>query len=304
MSSSCAVGDYDNDERPDIAVDDGERRAALHNDGEGAFTPAPREAGLPARSAGPSLGVTFVDFDHDADLDLIVAGAATAVFRNNGNGTFADVTGERGFALPNTRAITASDLNNDRAIDLIVTGDRTAVLINPREGAFTPLTAFTPSAPADTRGVAVVDFDKDGWMDLVFTHGAAPGLSLWRNVVGHVVRAGRICRRQRSSSGAGLAVVDYDNDGWLDIVATGTDCAEPSGDCRAAKRAGPLRGCDEDRRRERGGRAEAAARAARRRSRQRLRRRSGRRPTPADLPSCCATTAATRTRRSVWRWPA
>ncbi len=220
--ASCAVGDYDNDERPDIALTTATGVLLLHNDGEGAFTPAPREAGLPATLGGPALGVTFVDFDHDADVDLLVAGAATAVFRNNGNGTFADVTAERGLTQPSTRAITASDLNNDRAIDLIVTGDRTTVAINPREGVFTPLTAFTPSAPADTRGVAVVDFDKDGWMDLVFTHGAAPGLSLWRNVSGasfeHVdlPPAG-------IANGAGLAVVDYDNDGWLDIVATGAD---------------------------------------------------------------------------------
>ncbi len=218
---SCAVGDYDNDERPDVVVALASRVVLFHNDGDGAFLEAPTPAGLPASIPGPISGVTFVDFDHDADIDLIVAGSQTAVFRNNGNGTFADVTSERGFALANTRAVTASDLNNDRAIDLVLTGDRTMVLINPREGAFKPSTAFTPSAPSDTRGVAVVDFDKDGWMDLVFTQGTAPGVTLWRNVSGASFEQVTL-PPTTLSSGSGLAVVDFDNDGWLDVVATGT----------------------------------------------------------------------------------
>jgi tetratricopeptide (TPR) repeat protein len=217
---SCTVADYDNDERPDIALATAGRVLLYHNDGEGAFKEAPAETGLPATIPGPISGATFVDFDHDADVDLMVAGAQTVVFRNNGNGTFADVTSERGFSLANTRAVTASDLNNDRAIDLILTGERTAVLINPREGAFKPLTTFTPSPPADTRGVAVVDFDKDGWMDMVFTQGTAPGVSLWRNVSGTSFEQVTL-PSTALASGTGLAVVDFDNDGWLDVVATG-----------------------------------------------------------------------------------
>jgi len=217
---SCVAGDYDNDERPDIVVATASGVPLLHNDGEGTFTPAPADAGIPQTAGGLVAGVTFVDFDHDADLDLFVAGAATAVYRNNGNCTFTDVTSERGFALPGTRAITASDLNNDRAIDLIVTGESTAVLINPREGAFKPLAAFTPSVPAGTRGVAVLDFDKDGWMDLVFTQAAAPALSLWRNVAGTSFEQVAL-PSTTLSSGSGLAVIDYDNDGSPDIVASG-----------------------------------------------------------------------------------
>ncbi len=217
---SCIVGDYDNDERPDIVIATASGVRLLHNDGDGDIHAGAGRRRDSRTLGGPVAGVTFVDFDHDADLDLFVAGAATAVYRNNGNGTFTDVTSERGFALPGTRAITASDLNNDRAIDLVVTGESTAVLINPREGAFKPLAAFTPSAPVGTRGVAVVDFDKDGWMDLVFTQAAAPALSLWRNVSGTSFEQVAL-PSTTLSSGAGLAVIDYDNDGSLDIVATG-----------------------------------------------------------------------------------
>ena len=135
------------------------------------------------------MGVTFVDVDHDGDLDLIVTGAHTRLFRNNGNSTFTDVTVERGFDIPNTSGVVASDLNNDRAIDLVLTGEKTTILLNPREGAFKKLDAFGATAPAATRGVVAFDFDKDGWMDLAFTSGAAPALTVWRNIEGPVVRA-------------------------------------------------------------------------------------------------------------------
>src|SRR4029079_16606784 len=131
-----------------------------------------------------AVGVTFVDVDHDGDLDLIVTVAHTRLFRNNGNSTFTDVTVDRGFHIANTSAVVASDLNNDRAIDLVLTGEKTTILLNPREGAFTKLDAFGATAPAATRGVVAFDFDKDGWTDLAFTSGAAPALTVWRNVKG------------------------------------------------------------------------------------------------------------------------
>ena len=105
------------------------------------------------------------------------------LLRNNGDGTFADVTVERGLGGLKTVGVTASDLNNDRAIDLVFTGPTVSILINPREGAYKTLDAFTPGGPANTRGVVAFDFDKDGWMDLAFTHFEAP-VSLWRNVEG------------------------------------------------------------------------------------------------------------------------
>ena len=149
--SACTVADYDNDERPDIAIASAERVWLFHNDGEGKFSDATSKAGLPASVAGGAArSLAFIDVDHDADVDLVVTAAKTVLLRNNGNGTFADVTEERGFAIANTAGVIASDLNNDRAIDVVLTGETTSILLNPREGAFKRLDAFKPAAPANT----------------------------------------------------------------------------------------------------------------------------------------------------------
>jgi Tfp pilus assembly protein PilF len=241
--ASCAVGDYDNDERPDIAIAGTAGVLLFHNDGDSAFTQVLNGSGIPKDLAGIALGVSFVDIDHDADLDLVVAAstevpyATTAkgerrvlkgtapghamLFRNNGNSTFVDVTTERGFDIANTSGMTASDLNNDRAIDLVLTGERTSVLINPREGAFTRLDRFTPAPPVETRGVVVADVDKDGWMDLIFSHAGSPGISLWRNLSGTAFEQSTL-PLSPIASGFGVAAFDYDNDGWLDVAAVGT----------------------------------------------------------------------------------
>jgi tetratricopeptide (TPR) repeat protein len=225
-ATSCTVGDFDNDEHADLAVGSAETVALFRGDGKSFSHFAPPTGPLPLDKGGNVAGVAFVDYDHDADLDLVVtrsgqgAGATLGLLRNNGNGTFANVTAERGVGLTNTVAAIATDLNNDRAIDLVVTGDTARILINPREGSFKGLDQWTPDRPANTRGVVVLDFDKDGWMDLAFTHGAAPGVSLWRNAAG--ARFERVDLPASSiTSGFGLNAVDYDNDGWTDLAAAG-----------------------------------------------------------------------------------
>ncbi len=219
--SACTVADYDNDERPDIAIASADHLWLFHNDGGGKFSDATSKAGLPASIAGGAAkSLAFIDVDHDADVDLVVTAAKTMLLRNNGNGTFTDVTEERGFAIANTAGVIASDLNNDRAIDVVLTGATTSVLLNPREGAFKRLDAFKPAAPTNTRGVAVLDFDKDGWMDLAFTSAGAPGVTLWHNVNGTSFERVDL-PASPITDGYGIAAVDYDNDGWVDLAAVG-----------------------------------------------------------------------------------
>lgn len=227
----CVVADYDDDERDDVAVSLTGGIALFRNEGDGRFTDVTSAAGLSADVGGTPLGLTFVDYDHDGDVDLIVprstwgspsasgTPASTLVFRNNGNGRFVEVGAERGLSAPGVAAV-GTDFNNDRAIDLVVTGEAApAVYINPREGVFTRLPWPAP-AESRTVGVVVLDFDKDGWMDLAFTHDGAPGISLWRNVEGKGVE--RVALPPVNlARGWGLAVVDYDNDGWLDLVVAG-----------------------------------------------------------------------------------
>jgi hypothetical protein len=84
--------------------------------------------------------------------------------------------------------------------------------------------------PAPTAGAVAFDFNKDGWMDLAFTHWGAPGLSLWRNVGGKSFE--RVALPDVGwARGWGVAPIDYDNDGWIDLVAVGET---KSGDGRIA----------------------------------------------------------------------
>jgi len=238
----CAVGDYDNDGRPDLAVSMNGGVLLFHNEGKGTFKDVTKESGI--EMDGLAMGVTFIDYDHDGDLDLYVTRfndfpltnsaepfsfpmdavpAGNVLWRNNGNGTFTNWTAETGLAgtAPSIGAI-GSDLNNDRAIDFVVTGWQKApvAFLNPREGLFRAATPWASEMPAPTAGVTVLDFDKDGWMDLAFTHWGTPGLSLWRNVQGKSFE--RVPLPDLGwMRGWGVAALDYDDDGWMDLVAVG-----------------------------------------------------------------------------------
>jgi Flp pilus assembly protein TadD len=238
----CAVGDYDNDGKPDLAVSMDGRVLLFHNEGNRTFKDVTQASGISTTSL--ALGLTFIDYDHDGDLDLYVtrfndfplanpaeafsfpadaAPAGNVLWRNNGNGTFTDWTSEAalGGDAPSVGAI-GSDINNDRAIDFVVTGWRKSPIayLNQREGAFKATTPWSSDMPAPTAGAVALDFNKDGWMDLAFTHWGSPGLSLWRNVEGKSFD--RVSLPDLDwMRGWGVAPIDYDNDGWIDLVAVG-----------------------------------------------------------------------------------
>jgi tetratricopeptide (TPR) repeat protein len=221
----CAAGDYDNDGFVDLALAAGDRLILLKNEHNGTFSDVSSAVGL--QSPGRITGLMWVDYDHDGDLDLYVTtdgatGRGSAfVWRNNGNGTFLDVTGELALAVQTpSAAATATDFNNDRAIDLVATGASTELFANPREGRWTQLQPWTSGMPAATVAVAAMDFNKDGWMDLAFTHGGRPGLTLWRNVGGKSFERVQL-PEMHWSRGWGLIALDYDNDGWIDVAALG-----------------------------------------------------------------------------------
>jgi tetratricopeptide (TPR) repeat protein len=222
---ACAVGDYDNDGLPDLVVALEDRVAVFHNLGHGKFADTTSALGI--HSLNHPAGVTFVDFDHDGDLDLFIAGSASGpgknpnvLWRNNGNSTFTEWTSPTGLA-GNAASVSAvlSDINNDRAVDLVVTGHGASPTIfeNQREGAFKQVALYNDSALPPTRGVSILDFNKDGWMDVAVTHAGVPGLTLWKNVEGK--RFERVSLPLHDVTGAwGLTPIDFDNDGWIDLA--------------------------------------------------------------------------------------
>ncbi len=275
---SCTAGDYDNDGFTDLAVSLGNRVLLLHNEKDGTFKDVTQQAGLPTEKpktkpkdterlpgspfVGPAevLGVTFIDYDHDGDLDLYVTklipvmvpgtlkdvwsetvptSGGNVMWRNNGNGTFTAVP-EVGMA-GNTGSIAAlgTDYNNDRAVDVVLTGGSRGATIfeNQREGMFKVQELWPDRGPERATGVAVLDFDHDGWMDLAFTHSTDPGLTLWRN------------NRSKSFEQVnfpapdwvrayGVVAIDYDNDGWVDLAAVG-ETKDGRGEVRLLRNLGP-----------------------------------------------------------------
>jgi Flp pilus assembly protein TadD len=247
--TGCAVGDYDNDGHPDLVVSSGDGITLFHNEGDGTFTDVTDAAGV--RTIGLALGVTFVDYDHDGDLDIYVTRfndfplddpsqpftfpddavpAGNVLWRNLGGGTFGDYTKQTALAGKDASVgALESDLNNDGAIDLVVTGwaNSPQVFLNTREGPFESANPWAGAGPRRTAGAASADFDHDGWMDIAFTNWASPALSLWRNASGNAPSNGQVSFEPVDlpdlgwMRGWGIAALDYDNDGWTDLVAVG-----------------------------------------------------------------------------------
>ena len=218
----CAVGDYDNDGKPDIAFSTSAGVLLFHNDGGGKFSDRTKETHI--QVGGDPLGVTFVDYDHDGDLDLDVtrSSGGNVLLRNNGDNTFTDVTAETALQNSGAGVMLASDINNDRAIDLVLTSshDLPSVHINQREGAFKVERPWPQTMPSQSVGLVALDFDKDGWMDLAFTHPNSPGVTLWHNEDGKAFKQVALPEVHWKQCW-GLAALDYDNDGWIDLAVAG-----------------------------------------------------------------------------------
>jgi tetratricopeptide (TPR) repeat protein len=228
---ACAVGDYDGDGLNDLAVALDDAVLLFRNLGKGKFQDVTAEAGLAAKNR--PAGITFVDYDHDGDLDLLLTGeplkpgdSPNVLWRNNGNKTFTEWTEPTGLGgSGKTSSAILTDFNNDRAVDLAVTGDGAAPLIyvNPREGKYPTRPLYENEKLPPTVGIAVLDYNKDGWMDIAVTHAGAPGLTLWRNVEGPNHLGRRFERVELPLKdvmrGWGVTPVDIDNDGWIDLAA-------------------------------------------------------------------------------------
>ncbi len=185
--------------------------------GPTAFADVTDAAGL---GAAKGAAGRWLDDEHDGDLDLLLAGeGGLALWQNNGDGRFEDVTANVGITAtgPVFDAV-AMDLDSNVAIDVAVARGThpTLVFENQRAGRFTAMKEPPGPWPA-ARLVHADDLDNDGKPDVV----------LAGENDATIVYGGRPLR-SRIEFGklqpAGLTFVDYDNDGWLDIVLVGKTC--------------------------------------------------------------------------------
>ena len=217
------LGDFDNDEHDNLATVSTQGVRLFHNDGDGNFADVTEKVGLPAAIEG-AVGVTFVDVDHDGDLDLIVTGAATRLFRNNGNGTFTDVTSRARLRARRTPRGDHRQRSEQRSRHRPGADRREA------RRADQPARRRVQAAGRLQRGRA------DGYprrRRARLRQGRLDGSGVH---VGRRPGADALAKRERAQSfervdlppsthrGTAPAspAVDYDNDGWLDLVAAGT----------------------------------------------------------------------------------
>ena len=220
-----------------------------HNNGDGTFTDVTRKAGL-VNNDGKSLAVLLSDLNNDGWPDIFIANDTQRnfLYLNNGDGTFRDVsyTSGAGFSEEGKpeagMSADAADVRNNGLYDLYVSHlDFQLNRYYRGNGDGTFLDATIPSGLGQTNflnssfGARFFDFDNDGWRDLLVINGHildnialyhpsvayAEEKKLYRNIGG-----GRFVDATKTQDagfraprvGRGLAVGDYDNDGWLDFL--------------------------------------------------------------------------------------
>jgi FG-GAP-like repeat/ASPIC and UnbV len=230
---TCAAADYDADGFVDLAIATTTGVQLLHNGHNGTFTNVSAAVGLNANSDA-IRALTWIDYDHDGDVDLYAVGgtATNQMWRNNGNSTFTDITSELAFqGDANSYGAIGTDANNDRAVDIVVSGRPAQLFKNPREGKWSP-----DKMPFSAIGLAVVDYNKDGWMDWAITTPDGR-LQLIRNEQGRQFVPQELPNLNWKHAW-GITPIDYDNDGWIDLAAVG-ETADGKFELRLLRNEGP-----------------------------------------------------------------
>jgi hypothetical protein len=271
MCGGVAAIDYDNDGKMDIFFTNGAKLPALekssaayfncllHNNGDGTFDDVTVKAGLTGENLGYSFGVAVADYDNDGNEDIFVCNAGrNALYHNNGDGTFTDVTTGSGLEAKPVSVLSVGaawfDYDNDGLLDLIVTNYTTWTPLTDRQcfmdakheeycsptvyksiesrlyhnlghGRFEDVTESSGIGKALGKGmgISIADFNGDGLMDIFIANDTEPNFLFINQGNGTFkergLELGVAFNDQGSTvSGMGSDAKDFDNDGWVDIL--------------------------------------------------------------------------------------
>lgn len=262
---ACA-GDYDNDGYIDVVVTYWGQNALYHNESGKRFSDRTEKAGLIQSRIRYNTGCAFFDYDNDGDLDLFVAnylkfdyqttpkpGANpycfyreiavscgprglpfdhNILYRNNGDGTFADVSEASGIAAAEQHyalGVITGDFNGDGFADLYVACDQTPSIlyVNRGDGTFADEALFRGVAFDENgkamsgMGIAAADYDGDGRTDLFRSNFSDERETLYRNLgkgeFEETTLSAGLAHNTRFV-GWGCGFFDFDLDGWKDIL--------------------------------------------------------------------------------------
>jgi hypothetical protein len=264
-ASAVTVGDYNNDSFEDLFITAWGQNVLYRNNGDGTFTDVTREAGLLDRESRWGAGCSWVDYNRDGHLDLFVSNYCRfdlehtpkpgssgncswrgvpvncgprglpygrhSLYRNNGDGTFTEVSKESGVAAAAPgygMTVAAADFDNDGWPDIYVACDSTPSLLfrNKHNGTFEEVGLISGAALSDDgmeqagMGVGVADFALKGSLDIFKTHFADDTNIVYvndgkGNFEDRTHRTGLGVETRYVSWGAGI--VDLDNDGNPDL---------------------------------------------------------------------------------------
>jgi hypothetical protein len=264
-ASAVCVGDYNNDGFEDLFCTYFGQNRLYRNNGDGTFTDVTKASGLWTDQTRWGAGCSFLDYNRDGHLDLFVSnyvrfsfehapvagenvncnwkgipvecgprGLPTgrhSLYRNNGDGTFTDVSQQTGVATATESygmTVVAADFDEDGWPDIYVACDSTPSLLfmNNHDGTFREEGVMRGPALSDDgaeqagMGLGVGDYDLDGHLDLFKTHFADDANGLYHNDgkgnFDDVTRVSRIGVETRYISW-GAGIVDLDNDGYPDL---------------------------------------------------------------------------------------
>lgn len=245
MSGGVIVDDFNNDNYLDIITSDWSLDGVMHyyqNDKKGKYLDYSKASQLGRFKGG--LSMIQADYDNDGDIDIFVLRGAwmhkygrqpNSLLRNNGDGTFTDVTIKSGlYSEFPTQAGTWNDFNNDGYLDLFIGNESSdtesypsELYLNNQDGTFTNVAKEAKcDVVAYIKGATAADYDNDGDIDLFLS-----GMNKRKTLLKNTGLKNGIPQFADVTDQAGLAGInvmtfptwfwDYDNDGWQDIFVCG-----------------------------------------------------------------------------------